>query len=234
MFYCGEMLMNGEGVEKDEIKGKNYLDLAKKNGCTLQYEPQKSSKKKKTKNESEIITHVKIKVVAVGPCIGKSYTLRNLVGLPPDYNPTVFDNYILKSRFNGIDVDINLWDTASSEDYNKIRAVSYPKTDIFLLFFSLKDDFGLKRLSDCFIPEVSEFKNKNTEFILVGTFLDEKTEDDSLKKKIDQFSQKHGINKVIYVSNITKENIQELHREILKTGFEVLSSNSQKKSCNIF
>ena len=235
MFYCGEMLMNGQGVDKDESKGKKYLDLAKKNGCTLQYEPQ-TKEDNESKKKSENLTNVKIKVVCVGPCTGKTYTLHNLVGLPPpDYMPTVFDNHILKCKFNDIDTDLNLWDTSGCEDLQKIRVLCYPNTDVFVLFFSLNDEFSLKRLSDFFIPEIiSAIKNKKPTFMLVGTFLDERIEDDSFKKQIDQFIKKYGINKVIFVSNITKENIQELSQEILKTGFEVLSSNSQQKSCNIF
>ena len=56
---------------------------------------------------------------------------------PKEYVPTVFDNYEATIFVEGKEVKFSLWDTAGQEGYARIRTLSYPKTDIFLLAFSV-------------------------------------------------------------------------------------------------
>lgn len=49
MFYCGKMLIDGNGIEKNEQSGIKYLELAKKNGCNERYTPKNKIKKKEKK-----------------------------------------------------------------------------------------------------------------------------------------------------------------------------------------
>ncbi len=51
--------------------------------------------------------------------------------------PTVFDNYEAEILVEGQNVKFSLWDTAGQEGYSRIRTLSYPKTDIFLVCFSV-------------------------------------------------------------------------------------------------
>ena len=36
-------------------------------------------------------------------------------------------------------VNLGLWDTAAREDYDRLRPLSYPQTDVFLVCFSVVD-----------------------------------------------------------------------------------------------
>nr|CAH7753646.1 unnamed protein product [Callosobruchus chinensis] len=38
---------------------------------------------------------------------------------------------------DGISVSLGLWDTAGQEDYDRLRPLSYPQTDVFLICFSV-------------------------------------------------------------------------------------------------
>ena len=50
------------------------------------------------------------------------------------YVPTVFDNYTANIMVNNQAYTLNLWDTAGSEDYDRLRPLSYPETVIFCTF----------------------------------------------------------------------------------------------------
>ena len=92
---------------------------------------------------SEDISKAKInlKIVAVGDgAVGKTSLLMSYSNnrFPRDYVPTVFDNYSREVLVDNQEVQMNLWDTAGQEHYDRLRPLAYPNTDVFLgkiLFF---------------------------------------------------------------------------------------------------
>ena len=54
-----------------------------------------------------------------------------------EYVPTVFDNFAKNLVVDGINVSLNLCDTAGQADFEKFRPNCYPNTDVFLIVFSL-------------------------------------------------------------------------------------------------
>jgi small GTP-binding protein len=54
-----------------------------------------------------------------------------------DYTPTVFDTYESTVKKGDHMVKLELWDTAGQDEYKKLRSLSYPKTDVFLICFSM-------------------------------------------------------------------------------------------------
>ena len=49
----------------------------------------------------------------------------------------VFDNYAVTVMIGGDPYTLGLFDTAGQEDYDRLRPLSYPQTDVFLVCFSV-------------------------------------------------------------------------------------------------
>ena len=81
-----------------------------------------------------------VKLVAVGDgAVGKTCMLLaySQNEFPQNYVPTVFENYAVKAIVDAQPTQLELWDTAGQEDYDRIRPLSYPNTDVFLVLFSV-------------------------------------------------------------------------------------------------
>ncbi|KAJ3558626.1 hypothetical protein NM688_g809 [Phlebia brevispora] len=90
---------------------------------------------------------------------------------PEAYVPTVFENYVTQVNFDGKVVELALWDTAGQEEYDRLRPLSYPESDVILIVFSIDFPVSLANVQDKWYPEVAHFC-EGTPLILVGTKTD--------------------------------------------------------------
>ncbi|CAF3348615.1 unnamed protein product [Rotaria socialis] len=115
-----------------------------------------------------------IKCVVVGDgavgktCLLAAYAQNKFLG---EYRPTIFDNYAVVVNINQEPYNLNLFDTAGQEDYDRLRLLSYPQTDIFLVCFSISQPSSLENVRSKWIPEITHHCPR-TRFILVGTQID--------------------------------------------------------------
>lgn len=72
-------------------------------------------------------------------------------------------------------MELALWDTAGQEDYDRLRPLSYPDTDVILMCFSIDSPDSLENIPEKWTPEVKHFC-PNVPIILVGN------------KKVDEHS----------------------------------------------
>ncbi|GBE82575.1 GTP-binding protein [Sparassis crispa] len=90
---------------------------------------------------------------------------------PQAYIPTVFENYVTQVQFDGKLVELALWDTAGQEEYDRLRPLSYPESDVILVVFSVDFPVSLANVQDKWYPEVAHFC-EDTPLILVATKID--------------------------------------------------------------
>ena len=64
------------------------------------------------------------------------------------YVPTVFENYVTLVQFDGKTVELALWDTAGQEEYDRLRPLSYPESDVILIVFSVDFPTSLANVQD--------------------------------------------------------------------------------------
>lgn len=72
---------------------------------------------------------------------------------------------------NNLIVRLSLWDTAGQEDYDKLRPMSYPHTNVFMLCYSTVDYDTAKSIGRKWVPELREH-TPEVPIILVGTKID--------------------------------------------------------------
>ncbi|EAX89059.1 multidrug resistance protein, putative [Trichomonas vaginalis G3] len=186
-----------------------------------------------------------IKIVAVGDgAVGKTcmltcYTTGNF---PEEYVPTIFDNYSQSISIDGQNVNLQLWDTAGQEDYEKIRPMSYPDTDVFLVCFSLVNPVSLENVENVWINEITTGTPKAKK-ILVGLKKDLR---DNFDPAVDptakpvtaeegqKVAQKIGASKYMECSARTKDGLNEIFAEAgrLIIHPQVEPKDAKKKDTN--
>jgi len=174
---------------------------------------------------------VKIMVVgdgAVGKtCMLISYTTNSF---PGEYVPTVFDNYTANTIVDGQPINLGLWDTAGSDEYNTLRPLSYPGTDVFIICFSLASPGSYESVKTKWHPEVTHF-NPKTPIILVGTKTDLRDAPETIQSLKDlglkpvsqadgeKLCKEIGAAKYLECSALTQKGLPVVFEEAVKAVF---------------
>ncbi|THH18426.1 hypothetical protein EW146_g2563 [Bondarzewia mesenterica] len=82
---------------------------------------------------------------------------------------------------DGKTISLGLWDTAGQEDYDRLRPLSYPQTDVFLICFSLVSPPSFENVKTKWYPEISHHAPQ-TSVVLVGTKLDLREDQATIEK----------------------------------------------------
>lgn len=166
-----------------------------------------------------------LKCVVVGDgAVGKTCMLISFTtnAFPGEYIPTVFDNYSANIMVDGNPISLGLWDTAGQEDYDRLRPLSYPQTDVFLVCFSVISQPSYENVSSKWYPEISHHC-PGVPIILVGTKIDLREDIETLNR----LKQKKG-------SPITKEMGEMKAKEINANKYLECSSITQRGLKNVF
>lgn len=68
-------------------------------------------------------------------------------------------------------MELALWDTAGQEDYDRLRPLSYPDTNVILMCFSVDSPDSLENIPEKWTPEVcTQFgfkQNSNSNLMII-------------------------------------------------------------------
>lgn len=122
----------------------------------------------------------KLVVVGDGGC-GKTCLLivYSQNKFPQEYVPTVFENYVPIIQFEGKTIELALWDTAGQEEYDRLRPLSYPESDVILICFAVDFPTSLANVQDKWFPEINHFC-EGVPILLVGLKTDLRKDPNSL------------------------------------------------------
>lgn len=112
----------------------------------------------------------KLVIVGDGGCGKTSLLMVYTAGtFPSEYVPTVFENYVAEVSVEKKQVQLALWDTAGQEDYDRLRPLSYPDTDVVVLCYAIDSPASLENIHEKWAAEVAHFCGPSVTKILVGT-----------------------------------------------------------------
>ncbi|KAF5280310.1 hypothetical protein FQR65_LT03119 [Abscondita terminalis] len=168
---------------------------------------------------------------------------KNKDQFPEVYVPTVFENYVADIEVDGKQVELALWDTAGQEDYDRLRPLSYPDTDVILMCFSVDSPDSLENIPEKWTPEVKHFC-PNVPIILVGNKKDLRNDPNTIKDlakmKQEPVKPQEGramaekINAFAYLecSAKSKEGVREVFETATRAALQV--KKKKKPRCILF
>ncbi|KAJ3511725.1 hypothetical protein NM208_g15398 [Fusarium decemcellulare] len=212
-----------------------------------------------------------IKCVVVGDgavgktCLLISYTTNKF---PSEYVPTVFDNYAVtwtlvavntaigppahiepciarqKLRMIGDEpYTLGLFDTAGQEDYDRLRPLSYPQTDVFLVCFSVTSPASFENVREKWFPEVRHHC-PGVPCLIVGTQVDLR-DDPSVRDKLskqkmapvrredgERMAKDLGAVKYVECSALTQYKLKDVFDEGASILFRVEETNRFPRATN--
>jgi len=177
-----------------------------------------------------------IKCVAVGDAaVGKTCLLTTYSEgkFPEEYIPTVFDNFTTSLQVDKEKINLSLWDTAGSEDYDNLRLLVYPKTDIIILCINLADKNTLINVSSTWIPEIKKYCDDKP-IILVGTQKDRRALEESSScisgNEAKLFAVKHNLTSFVETSAKLNQGLNECFEEVCRQSLKYSKANEKANS----
>ncbi|KAF8519950.1 P-loop containing nucleoside triphosphate hydrolase protein, partial [Gautieria morchelliformis] len=152
----------------------------------------------------------------------------------------VFHGYAENVTVDGKTVVLSLWDTlGGQEDYDRLRPLSYPATDVFLICFSLASPQSYDNVKTKWFPEINHHAPRAS-IILGGTQLDLREDTATIDKLQDRgtapITYTQGVNmqkeigavRYLECSALTQEGLQNVFDEAIRVPLYAARKSRRK------
>ncbi|BHF59328.1 Rho GTPase [Sparganum proliferum] len=136
-----------------------------------------------------------------------------------------------------------LFDTAGQEDYDRLRPLSYPQTDIFLICFSVVNPASFENAREKWYGEL-QHHCPNVPFLLVGTQSDLRDDPDTIAKLAknkqkpltpqqgEKLARDIGACKYLECSALTQKGLKDVFDEAILSGLQP-NNKKPKPRCDV-
>lgn len=140
----------------------------------------------------------------------------------------MFDNYETNVQLDGKTIYLGLWDTAGQEGYDRLRPLSYPQTDVFLICFSINSPNSFTNIEQKWKPELAHHA-AGVPFLIVGTKSDLREDEAqvaALKEKgkyktfdeLQDSAKQMGAEKYLECSALKQTGLQQVFDEAIRAA----------------
>ncbi|XP_052463296.1 rho-related GTP-binding protein RhoF-like [Carassius gibelio] len=192
---------------------------------------------------------LKIVIVGDGGCGKTSLLMVYAKGdFPEKYAPSVFEKYVTTVSYGGKDIQLNLYDTAGQEDYDRLRPLSYQEANLVVICYDVTNPTSFDNVTIKWYPEVRHFC-RDVPIILIGCKTDLRKDKEKTRKLkaldlepityLQGEETKNQMNAEVYLECSAKyrENVEDIFREATKRALSARAKanhrRKKKKRCTM-
>ncbi|XP_030624259.1 rho-related GTP-binding protein RhoF [Chanos chanos] len=192
---------------------------------------------------------LKIVIVGDGGCGKTSLLMVYAKGdFPEKYAPSVFEKYGTKVKLGNKEVQLNLYDTAGQEDYDRLRPLSYQDAHLVLVCYDVTNPTSFENVMIKWYPEVHHFC-RDVPIILIGCKTDLRKDKEMTRKLraldlapityIQGVETQRQMNAQMYLECSAKymENVEDIFKEATKLALasrrKARQARRKKRTCSI-
>uniref|UniRef100_A0A3B1IPW0 Ras homolog family member F n=1 Tax=Astyanax mexicanus TaxID=7994 RepID=A0A3B1IPW0_ASTMX len=192
---------------------------------------------------------LKFVIVGDGGCGKTSLLMVYAKGdFPEKYAPSVFEKYVTTVTHGGKEIQLNLYDTAGQDDYDRLRPLSYQNADLILICYDVTNPTSYENVIIKWYPEVHHFC-RDVPKILIGCKTDLRKDKEKMRKlrAVEQepitYTQgeetQKQMNAELYLECSAKyrENVEDIFKEATKLAMtmrrKARKARKKRKPCSI-
>ncbi|KAJ7631309.1 cell division control protein 42 [Mycena polygramma] len=172
-----------------------------------------------------------LKLVVVGDDgVGKTCMLishtKNI--FPSEYIPTVFESWAVTVMIGEKAYQLGFWDTCDKDEYERLRPLSYPQTDVFLVCFEVTSHASFENVKTKWFPELHYHAPHIPRLIVVEKLAGEGQHPITAAQG-ERLAREVGAVKYVECSGLTQEEVKNVFDEAVFAAVQPRAVKPRRK-----